>query len=56
MAMLALAQSDAGSGLIDACGEEPRLACEQVYEWTENEGPATAAEWLLSRSSDEMRA
>lgn len=35
--------------LIEACGEDPSYACEQVYEWTENELAATAAEWLLAR-------
>jgi small-conductance mechanosensitive channel len=37
-------------GLIDACGESGRsYVCEQVYEWTESELAATAAEWLLDR-------
>ena len=51
--MFAFAQSATDSGLIDACGEEPRgLACEQVYEWTESEGLAVAAEWLVDRPLD----
>ena len=51
--MLTFAQSATDSGLIDACGEEPRgLACEQVYEWTESEGLAIAAEWLVDRLLD----
>lgn len=37
-------------GLIEACGETGRsYACEKVYEWTDNEFLATAAEWLLDR-------
>ena len=37
-------------GLIDACGANNRgYACEQVFEWTDNEFLATVAEWLLDR-------
>ena len=36
-------------GLTDACGVEPTYSCEKVYEWTENEFLALAAEWLLDR-------
>ena len=48
--MLALAQTSAVTGLADACGETNRgFVCEQVYNWTENDGLATAADWLLDR-------
>ena len=46
--MLALAQTS--TGLADACGETNRgFVCELVYDWTENGGLATAADWLLDR-------
>lgn len=48
--MLQLAQSDAGTGVTQACGDEDRsFICKQVYEWTGNDNLATAAEWLLDR-------
>ena len=48
--MLAIAQTSTGSGLADACGETNRgFVCERVYDWTENDGLATAADWLLDR-------
>lgn len=33
----------------DACGEDPGVACRNVYEWTENETLANLAEWLVDR-------
>ena len=46
--MLTLAQTS--TGLADACGETNRgFVCELVYDWTENGGLATAADWLLDR-------
>lgn len=33
--------------LTDACGEEPRLVCEQVFEWTGNETFTRVVDWLL---------
>ena len=48
--MLILAQSSTDTGLVSACGESNRgFVCEQVYNWTENDGLATAADWLLDR-------
>ena len=48
--MLTLAQASVDQGLIDACGESNRgFVCERVYDWTENSGLATAADWLLDR-------
>ena len=48
--MLALAQTSANTGLADACGEtNRRFVCERVYDWTGNDGLATAADWLLDR-------
>jgi small conductance mechanosensitive channel len=35
--------------LTSTCGEEPGLACRKVYEWTENEGLADLAEWLVDK-------
>ena len=35
--------------LVDACGVDGTYTCEKVYEWTENEFAATAADWLLDR-------
>ena len=46
--MLTLAQTS--TGLADACGETNRgFVCELVYDWTENGGLATAADWMLDR-------
>ena len=48
--MLIFAQASTDQGLADACGESNRgFVCEQVYNWTENDGLATAADWLLDR-------
>ena len=48
--MLILAQSSTDFGLSDACGETNRgFVCERVYDWTDNGGLATAADWLLDR-------
>jgi len=35
--------------LTDACGVEGTYTCEKVFEWTDNEFAATAADWLLDR-------
>ena len=48
--MLIVAQSSTDFGLSDACGETNRgFVCERVYDWTDNGGLATAADWLLDR-------
>ena len=48
--MLALAQTSAGTGLADACGQTNRgFVCERVFDWSGNDGLATAADWLLDR-------
>ena len=48
--MLIFAQTSTNAGLVDACGETDRgFVCERVYDWTENDGLATAADWLLDR-------
>ena len=48
--MLIFAQTSTDPGLADACGESNRgFVCEQVYNWTDNSGLATAADWLLDR-------
>lgn len=33
--------------LTDACGDDPGAACRNVYEWTDNEALAKAAQWLI---------
>ncbi len=45
-AALAQVSDDA---LIDACGVDGTYTCKKVFEWTENEFAATAADWLLDR-------
>ncbi|MYA84006.1 MAG: mechanosensitive ion channel, partial [Acidimicrobiaceae bacterium] len=48
--MLIFAQTSTSTGLADACGTSNRgFVCEQVYNWTESDGLATAADWLLDR-------
>ena len=48
--MLIFAQTSTDSGLAEACGESNRgFVCERVYDWTDNAGLATAADWLLDR-------
>ena len=48
--MLIFAQTSTDPGLAEACGESNRgFVCEQVYNWTDNSGLATAADWLLDR-------
>ncbi|MBT5138929.1 MAG: mechanosensitive ion channel, partial [Acidimicrobiaceae bacterium] len=42
-----LAQSS--EPVIDACGVDGTYTCEKVFEWTDNEFVATAADWLLDR-------
>ena len=41
--------SDAASSLAEACGAEPAYLCEKVFEWTDSEFAAIAAEWILDR-------
>ena len=48
--MLVLAQTSASTALADACGETNRgFVCERVFDWTDNAGLATVADWLLDR-------
>ena len=48
--MLILAQTSVDPGLAEACGESNRgFVCERVFDWTGNDGLATAADWLLDR-------
>jgi len=48
--MVIFAQSTVDAGLSEACGESSRsVVCELVYEWSNNRGLATAAEWVLDR-------
>ena len=48
--MLILAQTSTDPGLAEACGESNRgFVCERVFDWTGNDGLATAADWLLDR-------
>jgi small-conductance mechanosensitive channel len=35
--------------LLDACGADPRFACEWVFERTDNESLATLSNWLVDR-------
>ena len=43
-------QETVDPGLVDACGAGDRTyVCEQVYEWTENEFAAVAAQWVVDR-------
>jgi small conductance mechanosensitive channel len=35
--------------LTDACGEEPGVACRNVFDWTENEALADVAEWMVDK-------
>ena len=42
-----LAQSS--EPVIDACGVDGTYTCKKVFEWTDNELAATAADWLLDR-------
>ncbi|MCY4069598.1 MAG: mechanosensitive ion channel family protein [Acidimicrobiaceae bacterium] len=42
--------AQASQGLAEACGESDRgFVCERVFDWTGNDGLATAADWLLDR-------
>ena len=38
-----------GLDLTEACGEEPGVACRNVYDWTENATLSDLAEWLVDR-------
>jgi small conductance mechanosensitive channel len=35
--------------LTDACGEDPGVACRNVFDWTENEALADVAEWMVDK-------
>ena len=35
--------------MTEACGEDPGVACRNVYEWTEDETLADVAEWMVDR-------
>jgi small conductance mechanosensitive channel len=35
--------------LTDACGEDPGVACRNIYDWTTNERLANAGEWMVDR-------
>ena len=41
--------TDTATTLEDACGIEPTYTCEKVFEWTDSEFAAIAAEWILDR-------
>jgi small conductance mechanosensitive channel len=45
---LALAQ-DVDPRLVDACGIDRTYLCEKVWEWTDSELMATAADWIIDR-------
>jgi len=36
-------------GLVDACGDQPGLVCEWVYDLTENEGVAQVVDWVVAK-------
>jgi len=38
-----------GLDLTEACGEQPGVACRNVYDWTENATLSDLAEWLVDR-------
>jgi small-conductance mechanosensitive channel len=38
-----------GLDLTDACGEDPGVACRNVYDWTKNATLSDLAEWLVDR-------
>jgi small-conductance mechanosensitive channel len=44
-----LAPPDDDSGLTDACGEDPGTVCETVWDATDSEGWAKAADWFIGR-------
>ena len=35
--------------LDDACGSDPNLLCEAVFEWADNETLAKLSDWFLDR-------
>lgn len=47
MGIVLLQTSDAA--LADACGTDPSYTCEKVFEWTDSQFAAIAAEWVLDR-------
>jgi small conductance mechanosensitive channel len=50
MTSAALPTAQESDPLADACGAiDPSYICEQVFDWTDNEFLATAADWLLDR-------
>jgi small conductance mechanosensitive channel len=38
-----------GLSLNEACGDDPGVACRNVYEWTSNAALSDAAEWMIDR-------
>ena len=40
---------ETGTTLVEACGADPSYSCEKVFEWTDSEFLAIAAEWVLDR-------
>src|SRR5215218_4231756 len=38
-----------GLSLSEACGDDPGVACRNVYEWTSNAALSDAAEWMIDR-------
>jgi moderate conductance mechanosensitive channel len=47
--MLLTAPPDGDAGLTDACGEKPGAVCEAVWDATNSEGWAKAADWFIGR-------
>jgi small-conductance mechanosensitive channel len=42
-------EPEPSKGLFDACGDDPRTVCEWVYDQTDNEALAGAADWVIER-------
>jgi small conductance mechanosensitive channel len=47
--MLTTAPPDGDAALADACGEDPGAICEAVYDATDSEAWAKAADWFIGR-------
>ena len=47
--MTSVLGQEATDPLTDACGLEPTFTCKRVFEWTDSEFWAVAAEWILDR-------
>jgi small conductance mechanosensitive channel len=47
--MLTTAPPDGDAALTDACGEDPGAICEAVYDATDSEAWAKAADWFIGR-------